>query len=232
MASEPLRVSARATPAARPAERRIGFFDTLRMPRRHSLLRTRIVRLLKLVLPAVAAGLVVLLLAWPQLHPIEQRFRLKPVAIGIEDLENLRVVSARLVGTDENDQPYTIVAEQALQQSGNSDVTDLVKPQGDIALNGGAWVTLMADTGRYFKGTERLTLAGHVSLFHDQGYELHTARADVDLGQGNASGDDPVTGQGPDMELEGEGFRLYDKGKRIQVTGQSRLVIRPAAERQ
>ena len=56
-----------------------------------------------------------------------------------------------------------------------------------------------------------------------------TERAHIDLAKNNAEGNDPVTGQGPDTELNGEGFRVYNRGQQVIVTGQSRLLIRPAS---
>ncbi|HEX6978664.1 MAG TPA: LPS export ABC transporter periplasmic protein LptC [Alphaproteobacteria bacterium] len=197
-------------------------------PRRISTARTHVVSFLKLLLPAVAVALVALILLWPQLNPMAQGFRLRPVTVGFEDLENLRVVSPRYVGSDSKNQPYTITAEQATQVSGNSDVTDLVMPKGDIMLNGGTWVALSAQTGTYRKEQRILDLEGDVNLFHDGGYEIVTSRAKIDLANGSAAGDDPVVGQGPDVEMQGQGFRVYDRGNRIVVTGQSKLVIHQA----
>jgi lipopolysaccharide export system protein LptC len=196
-------------------------------PRRYSAFYSHLVTLLKLVLPSVAVCLVAMILLWPQLNPIDKNFRLKPVAVGMEDLENLRMMNPRYVGSDTQDQPYTITADQATQVSGDSNVTDLAKPKGDITLTDGTWLSLTADAGTYRKKEQLLDLEGHVNIFHDGGYEMLTERAHVDLAKNNAEGNDPVTGQGPDTELNGEGFRVYNRGQQVLVTGQSRLLIRP-----
>ena len=65
-----------------------------------------------------------------------------------------------------------------------------------------------------------------MNLFHDGGYEIATSRARIDLAKNSAEGNEPVVGQGPDTELSGEGFRVHNRGERVIVTGQSRLVIR------
>lgn len=228
--STPQRRPAQAPALARTAQ--AGFFDSLTAVsvRRFSPLYSNFVTLLKLVLPAAALALVALVLLWPQLNPLDQRFRLKPVSVGIEDLENLRMLNPRYLGTDKQNQPYTLIADQATQQSGDSNVTDLVKPKGDITLKKGTWLALSAEAGTYRKQDQLLDLEGNVNLFHDQGYELVTARARINLELGTAAGDDPVAGQGPDMELQGQGFRVYDRGDRVLVTGKSRLVLHPAAK--
>jgi lipopolysaccharide export system protein LptC len=193
--------------------------------RKHSALYSQIVGLLKFALPAVALGLATLVLIWPQLNPLDQRFRLVPVQVTIEDLENLRMVQPRYVGVDENSQPYTIVAEQASQLKGSSEATDLVAPQGDIQLNQGAWLAMSADHGVYRQSGK--SLSGGVQLFHDGGYEISTERASIDLDKGFASGDASVRGQGPNSLLEGEGFRIHDRGQRLEVTGPARVVLYP-----
>lgn len=201
------------------------FFERA-VPRRYSAFYSHLVTLLKLVLPSVAVGLVAMILLWPQLNPIEGRFRLKPVAVGIEDLENLRMISPRYTGSDAQNQPYVVTADQALQVSGDSNVTDLVKPKGDMTLKDGTWLALSAEAGVYRKKDELLDLEGNVNLFHDGGYEIATSRARIDLAKNSAEGNEPVVGQGPDTELSGEGFRVHNRGERVIVTGQSRLVIR------
>ncbi len=225
-ASPPARAAARALPRAAQT----GFFDFIEraVPRRYSALHSRVVNLLKVLLPAVAVGLVAMVLLWPQLNPIDQRFRLRAVGVNIEDLENLRMVNPRYVGTDSQNQPFTLTADQALQLSGEGNLTDLTKPKGDITLKDGTWLALSAETGVYRKQDEILDLEGKVNLFQDGGYEIVTPKARIQLDKGHAAGDSPVTGQGPDTELEGQGFRIYDRGERVIVTGQSRLLIRPA----
>jgi lipopolysaccharide export system protein LptC len=216
---------AAVAPMAEP--RLLDAFLERAVPRRYSAFYSHLVTLLKLVLPSVAVGLVAMILLWPQLNPLDQRFRLKPVAVGIEDLENLRMINPRYTGSDDQNQPYSVTAEQALQVSGDSNVTDLVKPKGDITLKDGTWLALSADAGVYRKKDGLLDLEGNVHLFHDEGYEIATSRARIDLGANSAEGNQPVVGQGPDTELRGEGFRVHNRGERVIVTGQSRLVIRP-----
>lgn len=210
-----------------PRPRRVAF-EPIAL-RRFSFFHTHVVNLLKVVLPAAALALAALVLLWPQIVPDERRVRLRPVGVGIEDLENLRVLNPRFVGIDAQNQPYTLTAEQATQASGNSTLTDLAKPKADMTLTNGSWIALTADQGQYHKASQELDLWGNVNLFHDQGYEIATNRARVDFDKGAASGDEAVHGQGPNSELDGEGFRIYDKGARIFVTGKSRVVLFPGA---
>jgi lipopolysaccharide export system protein LptC len=196
-------------------------------PRAHSTFYSQIVGFLKFALPAVALGLATLVLIWPQLNPLDQRFRVVPVQVSMEDLENLRMVQPRYVGVDERAQPYTIIAEQATQQKGSSDETGLSHPQGDIQLQQGAWLAITADHGVYKQTAKELDLEGGVQIFHDGGYEISTETAVIDLDKGFASGDSDVRGQGPNSQLEGKGFRIHDRGQRVEVTGPARVTLFP-----
>ena len=211
--------------AERPRLRLGGFAPGA--PRVHSAIYSQLVGFLKFALPAVALGLATLVLIWPQLNPLDQRFRLTPVQVSMEDLENLRMVQPRYVGVDERSQPYTIIAEQATQQKGSSDETGLAHPQGDIQLTQGAWLALTADRGIYKQTAKELDLEGGVQIFHDGGYEITTETAVVDLDKGFASGDTDVRGQGPNSTLEGKGFRIHDRGQRVEVTGPARVMLFP-----
>ena len=224
-------MSARPAPTAAGAPRagdRLARFAP-RLGRRHNAFYSHFVWFLKVVLPATALGLAMIVALWPQLVPQVGSIRIKPVAVGIDDLENLRMVNPRFVGTDAQDQPFAITADLATQPSAASTTTRLDNPKGDIGLKTGAWVALSAERGFYDKKAQTLDLEGGVTLFHDRGYEIVTDKARVFLDKGLATGDAPVRGQGPDVELDGEGFRLEDKGARIFVTGRSRLVLHPGS---
>ena len=227
---------AAAAAQARPGRAhrpRLSRFVAISMRRRrHSMLYSRAVTLMKVIFPAVAVALAGLVLFWPQINPLQGRFRLKPVQVSIDDLANLRMLKPRVLGTDKKNEPYTVTASLATQAAGGSDVTDLTAPKGDISMNDGSWIAMSADQGQYNKKTRVLDLWDNVNVFHDAGYELKTERAVADLGQGSVVGNDPVEGHGPDSQVQGEGFRIYDKGGRILVTGKSRLILYPQQQAQ
>ncbi len=194
-------------------------------PRPHSQRYTGIVRLLKVLLPAAAIAIAGLVAFWPQLHSGTGRFRFSSVSIGPEDLENLRMVNPRYTGLDSANQPYTVTAELATQRAVGAEVANLELPSGDIVLTDGAWVWVSADKGVYRHQAHQLELRGHVDLFHDRGYEIHTSMARVDLNAGSAEGDQPIQGHGPDVELSGQGFRIDNRGARMTLLGPARIKL-------
>jgi lipopolysaccharide export system protein LptC len=200
---------------ARPAETR---------PER-ALWRSRRVAYLKLMLPAVALLIVTMILAWPQIVRDDTRVRFGPGRINPEEADTLRMLNARYVGTDDQQRPYVVTAASATRESAHAPRTDLQAPKADMTTAGGAWVAMTAQTGVFHNVVRHLDLEGDVSLFHDGGTEFHTARAQVDLSAGSASGNDPVAGQGPTSTVTSEGFQLYDRGAVIVFTGKTHLVL-------
>jgi lipopolysaccharide export system protein LptC len=209
MTAEPLRIR----PDERHGLRRSG---ARRRPGTIGRAYSRFVYLMKVLLPLAALGILVMLLAWPRLQEI--RAPANP-----DDDGRLEMVGARYLGTDRDERPFSVVAERVARSTSEPSVVDLISPEAEMTRDDGSWVALRADRGRYDENTGKLLLLGNVDLFQDQGYEFRTEEAHVDTQAGNAWGDRPVTGQGPLGELFGEGFRLYDNGRTIVVTGRARM---------
>lgn len=183
------------------------------------------VSLLKLLLPAVALGLILLVVVWPQVQQDDSRFRVGVSKLAPEQAENLNMINARFEGVDDQDRPFTVIADVATQRQGNPNLIELQLPKADMTMKDGAWVALSARQGLYHRDSKILELSGDVSLFHDRGFELRTSAARIDLEAGVASGNQLVRGQGPSGNLEAEGFRMGENGERIVFTGNSRMLL-------
>ena len=183
------------------------------------------VGVLKVLLPALAAGLILLVFAWPQLRPLSDRFRIGVTDLSLEQADNLTMLNARYQGRDDKNQLFHVTADMATQASGEDQLLNLELPKADILLDDGTWLALTASSGRYQRDANTLDLIGQVNVFHDKGFELRTESAHVDLDAGKATGSDPVAGQGPFGLLESEGFIVVDRGERIFFTGKSRIVL-------
>jgi len=204
---------------------------TRRRRRRPHLGYSRFVAVVKIVLPALAVALIVLVALWPQFLLDGGRFRLTAGSGGAaEDIDRLSMVNPRFEGSDEKDRPFMVTVDLAIQDSADRDLVELTRPKADMTLTNGAWVALTAEHGRYHRGVDTLELSGGVNLFHDRGYEIHTTEATIDLAAGTAEGDRPVEAQGPFGELASEGFRVTGNGALIEFTGKSRLRLEPAGE--
>ena len=184
---------------------------------------TQLVRWLRVVLPVVGLLAIAGTLLWPRIqsalnHPTQP-----------SDLDRrARMSRGRFVGTDSHGRPYTVTYDTAAQPPGGGPV-DMVDPLAEITLDNGHWVAVRAATGRYDQAAGTIDLAGHVELFHDDGYRFTTDRAHVEFNKNLIWGDRSVEGHGPKGQVVARGFRVADKGETITFTGPASLRLRPKA---
>ena len=205
------------TPRSRhPKGMRVGFFAD----------HTRFVGTMKIALPVAAAVLLTLVVIWPKLSQLDSSFKIGFAKLSTKEVETLAMKNARYFGVDDSNRPFAVTADHALQQPGSQDLIYLTNPKADFTSNSGANIVVDGQTGVYHQAAKVLDLAGGVNLFHDTGYELHTATATIDLARNQAEGNDPVDGYGPQGRIQSLGFKITGKNHDINFTGKAQLSLR------
>ncbi|MBX9634166.1 MAG: LPS export ABC transporter periplasmic protein LptC [Magnetospirillum sp.] len=192
---------------------------------------SRFVGMLKVVLPALAVVLLGLVVAWPRLTANDDRFQLGFSALSPGSVESLSMINARFFGINARNQPFTITADVATEDDPGTGIIVLDQPKADFMTLKGSGVYIEARRGFYYQKQQLLDLEGEVNMFHDEGYELHTEKARLDLKRSTAEGNVPVTGQGPQGRIDGRGFRILEKGAQIVVMGKSSLNLKGAGSK-
>jgi len=186
---------------------------------------SRLVARLKVLLPASAVALLLLIAAWPRIQGVIERIHLGIARLDISQARDLRMFDPRYSGIDRHDRPYTITADSARQRPGPDNLIELDSPKADLTTQSGTWLALGADSGVYQPGTQLLDLFGNVELFQDRGNEFHTDTAHIDMAQGTAEGNDSVEGHGGFGTVKADGFRVSDRGDVVVFTGKVYLVL-------
>ncbi len=176
-------------------------------------------RHLRIGLPLLAIGVLLLLFIWPSLLP---SFTMSNVVKNIPDLV---IDNLHYSGVSDKNEPYTIRAAQATRPASFKGIYDLVKPEGEITLKTGAWLDGKADQGRYDETGKKLWLGGNVRIFHDKGYQMTSEEARVNLTTGEAWGDRKVLIQGPLGTIKGTGFRFLNAGRTVVIKGPAVAVL-------
>jgi lipopolysaccharide export system protein LptC len=206
--------------------RRLGDWFARLPGNRHS----RRVALLKLVLPAIGGSLLLLVLVWPRVAPLFDRFRF--AAIDLREARELRMINPRYVGTDRDGHPYVITAAVGRQVPQRDDVMSLDAPVANLQSHSGAKIVITANTGVYQTQTQFLDMFGKVTVNHENGSTFVTSSARLDAANNDAEGHAPVEGHGPQGDITAQGFQMIDKGDIVIFTGQSNLTLnstKPAA---
>ncbi len=186
------------------------------------------VGLLKLLIPTVAAGIVISLVAWPMMigsdDSVAGLFSKEALLNGRDEMQN-----PRFVGTDSDNQPYTVTADVAMRPSDGGDRIFLKMPIADITLKDGDYVNIRADEGWYDRDAETLELDGAVKLHTDTGFRVQTESITFDLREGSAHSAEPVQSQGPWGNLASQGIRYRPSGQIFEFPGRPTLVLYPDA---
>lgn len=191
---------------------------------------SRFVGLMKIALPSAAGFLLLLVVLLPQLRREEDRYRIDTEISDAESGDNLSMTNARYFGTDDEGQPYSVLAKGVRQRPDNQDTIELTAPSAEISLKDGKFLSAKANAGLYNRGDQKLDLSGDVDVGEESGYRFKTGAALVNLNEGTASGKEPVTGEGPLGTMQAQdGFNLSDRGRNVLFNGKSRLVLNSKA---
>ncbi|MFA7276818.1 MAG: LPS export ABC transporter periplasmic protein LptC [Pseudobdellovibrionaceae bacterium] len=192
--------------------------------RRHS----TVVRVLRLALPVLAIGVVVVLWNWS-----EPQAPLAPVPreqISPQSVQSNELVNPKFQSEDARSRPYTITADKATQNTENKDVVVLQNPVADMTLSPENWVALSAQQGEYAQSSGKLHLNGQVEVRHNGGYELSTQSMDIDVTSQVITTDAPVTGHGPAGEISAQGLDAYGAEDKVIFQGPAKLILRTKKE--
>lgn len=189
----------------------------------HSIRRSTAVKKLRLILPLVAGAIVIIMFIWSDMEsvaPPQRKEKVAPQSIGKNELINPRFESE-----DTSQQPYTITATKATQDSSNMNMIMLNKPVADISLKDNAWLAIQSDQGEYEQVKQNLMLEGHVKLFHDDGYEMITDKVYFDMLAKTAVSKTPVSGHGPIGTIEAQGMTANGNTGVLTFQGPAKIIF-------
>ena len=181
---------------------------------------------IKLMLPVVALLTVGYLVYWWYVHNRESVINVATPDQPSTAVPMVTVNNFKYSSTDNQNRPYTIIADSAAQpQDKTVDTITLVRPQANFTLAGNHWMTITAKNGFYHRNADTVDLQGDVTMDHDNGMTFTTKAAQVDMKAKVAAGSDPVQGHNATSNINSQGFRILDGGDVIIFTGKTLLKL-------
>lgn len=180
---------------------------------------------MKFLLPVAAVVLVAMIVWWPRLES-NPGFRFSFGDLERDEGGTLGVTKARFAGTDNNQRPFVVTADRAVQKDG-FDLFDLIALQADITTDNGTWISVTADHGEFSRSARVLRLAGTVDVFTNAGYELHSNEAVIDLNTGTLKSPAGIAGHGPLGMLQADTLTYTSGNKVLNLAGRVRVTINP-----
>ncbi len=187
---------------------------------------TRLVRILKIGLPVVAAAILVggLTLVWLARSVSED------VAVSSAAIDDGSVVmqDPRMSGVDSKNRPYQLIATRAVQSLDGGGIT-LEAIQAKVPIGEDATADIRSDTGYYDATAGTLQLSKGISVETTNGVSVRLAGADIDLSSGTMDGRGPVVIRSGTQTIEAQSLKVSDSGKFLSFGGRVKMLINPAS---
>ena len=184
--------------------------------------RSRLIHLMRRVLPAAIVAILILLAGWIMVRGILVRFGdLRGIAGGM-----IHMTNAHFYGRDGQAKAYVLGANEASRDDSDPHRITLTAPILALAAGEPSERHISADQGVYRDDTRILLLHGHVSLRDASGDELVTDQAIVDTAHGTIAGQGRVTGAGPMGTITAQSFGVFDQGQRVVFRGEVHSVMK------
>ena len=175
--------------------------------------RSRLIRTLRVALPAVIALIFVGLVgsvAW-------STFTSQPKQAKGGD-EPIRLVTPRFVGRDDKGRPFVLTAESATRDRLDYQRVILKKPTLVLDDNGPDMLHINGADGIFHEQDGKLELSNGVHMA-DAKNAFDTASSLFDTKTGEVIGSGPIQGAGGLGEIRAESYGVYSKGERMVFKG-------------
>jgi lipopolysaccharide export system protein LptC len=183
--------------------------------------RSRVIHVLRIVLPALIALILAALAAMVGYNS----FTARPTHPASSN-DPIRLVNPRFVGRDDRGRPYVLTAASATRDNQEYQKVYLDRPALVLDDQGPDPLRITAAKGVYHEDTRKLEVSGGVRLAGATA-AFDTAASLFDTRTGELVGSGPIHGAGPLGEIEAKSYGVYDKGARMVFKGGVHTVLNP-----
>jgi lipopolysaccharide export system protein LptC len=184
--------------------------------RRHS----RLVRMLRIGVPASVAAVVIILMLITYLNPLRMLARL-PINIDNLVVSGTKVTmeAPRLSGFTRDARAYELTADTAAQDMTKPDLVELRNIRAKVEMQDKSSMEMTAVTGIYDSKGETLKLDQDILLNSSTGYQGRLSEALVDIRKGNVVSNRPVEVKMLQGTLNANRLDIVDSGDLIRFHG-------------
>ena len=171
------------------------------------------------LVPFILSFFFITIFFWPSIYTTYDIK--KPV---LENQEKTQKYSFQ--GIDEFNQPFFLQAKKYQKIINNENKLLFEKPNAEINLRKGKWLTMIAKEGIFDMEKQTLELMGDVLFLHSDGQQIDTNNAVIDLKKAIIYGNKKIFGKNETINFSSEGFKVVKTGKIFQLLGKSKIKIK------
>lgn len=186
---------------------------------------TRIIRLIKLLLPGIAALLIGLLILFPSIKKNNDEFSIDITFPKKGELEKLHMENTVFYITDKDNLVNNLTAQNVDETEPGSKLIKLTRPDGILPSKDGSWVNINAPIGYFDQNTNILNLIEDVNVFYSDGMTAKTTEAFFDFKTKKGWGSEEITSEGVFGNLKSQGFEFYTDQRLLIFTGKTYITV-------
>ena len=186
---------------------------------------TRIVRWLKILLPAIAFLILLVLLAV---------FAFRSLVAPQIDIGDVSVSDGKLVmenptlnGFDGKKRPYDLTATRAIQDVSNPALVELQKIRANLPIDEKINVSISAGNGFYDADAKTLRLGDVVEVNTNDGMKIELQDAQIDIGSGYLKTDKPIKAKSPQASISAGSMTISESGEVVVFDNKVFMVLNP-----
>lgn len=187
--------------------------------------RVKIVRWVKLLLPAFAAALAGLLVLLPGMRERNTEFQLNIPKPKEGELEKLHMENTVFYITDNKNRVNNVVAKTVDETKPGSKIIKLTDPEGLLPTSDTKWITVSSPVGYFDQNKNLLWLDNDVKMVFSDGMTATTQTVYYDGNLSKAYALSPVKSEGYFGTVDSQGFEYYKDKKILTFTGHTKIVI-------
>lgn len=202
-----------------------SFFQAEEKPvkERKKLSRAQRVRMVKLILPCIAAFLLSLLVIIPQIRQQVNEIKIDITKPKAGELEKLHVENTIFYITDKDNKVHNITANNIDETEPGSKLIKISNPEATLPSTNNSWLNIKSPTGYYDQEANSLNLTDKVESFYSDGIMMETFDLTYDFKHSLAYGTTPVHAEGFFGDLQSEGFEFNPETGILIFTGKTNI---------
>lgn len=187
--------------------------------------RARLIKLIEIAFPSLAAVLLGLLILMPSLKETKDTVKLDITLPKKSELEKLHMEQSDLTITDKSNKVNHFMADNLDETAPGSKVVKLTNPRGNIPSGEKDSYDIRAPVGYYNQNTNTLTLEQNAVLKYSAGMTAKTEKLSYNFGKNYGESTTPTHGEGYLGTLDSQGFKFYKDQNLMIFTGKTHIVI-------
>lgn len=151
------------------------------------------------------------------------------IDLGTATIEDGRLVmnNPELNGTDDNQRPYNLTADKAVQDAARPTRIALQGINARLPMSDTEFAVIRAGNGVYDADEETLELGGDIAVDTDTGMAIRMRDADIDIATGRMRTDNTVSVDTGRAQISAESLTVEDNGETIVFENRVRMTILP-----